>query len=516
VRGAGLALLLAACVHVAPAPEPVDPAAAQRVLQLYAKIGTPLDPSKRGNPTVDLALELEQQGFPFGAAIFQMVTVKGGPTNPGYAKAVEATVRLQQRLHDPMYIPAFLFLKYDPTWESLPAPVLGRVDFLLAVMDFHRGNLTEALELAKNVKPEDPLHAKARYLCGLVLANPRLADGAREEEALVAFREAAAAGEGQEDAEQVRALAMLAIGRVTYGLGRYAESVAAYERAESTSQRTTARFEGAFARFQKSDLNVALAQLQDPEVRARFPEAHALEALIEYFRQDYARAAELAGAMRALYPPAVEETNWLRQQEALVAQVDAELTRVATVEAWRGSTFAQELATYLDQNLAALRSIAKAARNRREENNGNELRFMGSMGQIIELEATLAQAELSHAPARFDRPIKLLRELLGQLPAGTPAWADASFHLADLLWDKALTLDRRHGKPLLLEAVTLLEELLGASSDYLRADEVLYMLGNLNECLDEPLKARSAYDHLLRMKSPLLPDATNGLNRLRP
>jgi tetratricopeptide (TPR) repeat protein len=491
-------------------------------------------------PDLDLALALERRRMPVAAFVYLDSILRSG--GPAQLRAVTALVRLQKTLGDDFLIPNELNKYFDNVrWAVLPEATLTRINVMIAQIDHHRGKLDEALEFVRAVPPTSPLHARALYLEGLLLADPRNPLGAeRFDQALQAFRRVLEhpAPELQEDFERVRALATLGLGRVSYGIGRYADAVRWYDRAEQIPwARAVALFEGAYARFQNDDVAGALDRLNRPEITAGFwPEAPVFEATVHYFE---AQGAGLGKAERSLakldrlhalvapiephitgplddnlnrllepdggLPPALlaelRSNRRLMGVSRLVKQIERERAAVLAVRAWQTSPFARELAGYLDENATLLRKVASQLVKNRLTEMWKAQRGFEDNADIVRFELKTAQAQLaakgsSHSAAAADT----LKKIIPRLEDGSSQKAELLFQLAELYCD--LADERASSKPqeaelYLQEAARMLATVLREYPRYERRDAVLFSAGTLAEQLHDRDSAVARYQQLL-------------------
>lgn len=489
---------------VLPDPMASNPLAEAAVLTAWQADG--------GTPQAEeVARALERRHLPFSAYTFHAAALR-----EGRLEAVEGLVRLQAQLDDRLLIPSVLARHYDAErWASLPASTLGRVRFLLAVHAERRGERDRAVELASAVPPGHPLYAKALYLQALTLTDLRMpGDVERNERALKLFERAyRLVDPGLEDAEATRGLAALALGRVSYGLGRSGDAVkwlAAAELIESAHDDTV--FEGAWAKFQNADHPGALAQVARVD-RARYPEASTLEALILYFdgqdpepalRTLAASAAAVAdipqqleraqgpGATMALTKRYGPFNRMTRSVVALCEQLDRERAAIASVAQWREPGLAAELTGALEPLGQLLtKSAARQVKERVAERYRDQGLFADN-GVIITLEyasdrsQTLAQAEA-------------LKRIIPRLEDGSPQKAELLFRLAEVYrtHSEGLT-ERRESNVYLAEAVRLFDTLRREYRTYARMAEVLFNFGTALESLGTLRRALEAWETLVR------------------
>jgi tetratricopeptide (TPR) repeat protein len=417
------------------------------------------DPGIKAKSEYYLGQSLAKTGLLFTASTYLAEIVRAGPGHPFYLEAVQALLDLQQKLDDPFLIPSVLHNQFREDWGTLPEPARSRMYYLVALMR-HRGlKLEEARQLLDVVKPKSPVYAKAKYLTGVVLSDPRYPGGPQNTKALEAFQAVInLQGEAQEDLQNIRQLALLGVGRIHYGDGRYDQAVASYERVPRFSGHwDQALFENGFARFRKGDYGGALGSLQAlhaPQFESAFqPESWLVKATIYYFSCLYEEAATAMKAFARIYNPMADQMKavvegqgedftgyfamltdpkdqklprqvklWVRNNEriadlmALLARIDAEK---AMLPKKTGSASAS-LGSYLDQNReTVVQTAGKLVRNRLVEATQNIRRF-NQDGALIHFETTLAEKQLLEAAV--DQRKILADQTLYRPPMPGEAW----------------------------------------------------------------------------------------------
>jgi tetratricopeptide (TPR) repeat protein len=409
---------------VLPDPATQDPVVEAELSAAWNRANTTTDPNEREQATTDLARAAERRHLPFVAFIYFDAELRGGPS-PQLFPAIEALVRIQSQLEDAYLIPSELAKYYDAAaWAQLPPDVLARVKLLVAQLNHRRGKLAEALELVRAVPPASAVHARAKYLEGIVLSDPRSTRGPeRFDEAMAAFRSVVehAAPEQQEDFDNLRGLATLGLGRVAYGAGRFADAVHWYAKAEQLERaRPAALFEGAYARFQNDDRAGALKLLNRPELgSAFFPEAVTFEGLIHYLGTTPPTPAELEATQHALAK--------VSRFSALAARVKQRLAQVDP----DGSLGLRDADADAIFATAAARKAEAFEQTRRVGELGGDRRLLSLLEPQGGLPPEIV-AEL-RSRVRLMRVIRLLEQVERERAAvaAVPAWQAS--HLSDEL-----------------------------------------------------------------------------------
>lgn len=401
---------------------------------------TTTEPDLRQKSEYYLASSFQKRGLPSAAFVYFATIVKAGKAHPFYLKSVEGLVNAQDQLDDQYLIPNFLNSNYSDEWATLPVEVLARINYLIAGISWRRGKFDEAREFLMAVPKESTVYAKAQYLLGIVLIDPRFPGGSQTRDAVKAFTTVIEEGNAaQKDLQQTKYLATLGLGRAYYGVGEYQKATQQYESVPRFSKYwDEALFENGFARFQNDDMGGALGSLQAlhaPQFIGAFqPESWILKATVYYFSCLYAEAKSALAAFDELYLPMAEQLkplveveskdpevyfrlidadetnklprpvlNWVRANERMLGvfsvlkEIDQEKKTIDSIQSWKASKLGPDVVGYLDQNRATLVKIAGTfARNRLEEAYRNVKGF-ADQAEIIRFETSKQEKELAEA-----------------------------------------------------------------------------------------------------------------------
>ena len=413
----------------------------ERAAQLFFEVNTSTtDPDLRAKSEYYLASSFQKRGLPAAAFVYYASIMKQGKAHPFYLKSVEGLVNVQDVLEDQYLIPSFLNSAYSEEWATLPAEVLARINYLIAGISLRRGKFEEARDFLNEVPKTSQVYAKAQYMLGVVLNDPRFPGGAQTRDALRAFENVLAEkGANQKDLGHTHDLARLGLGRTYYGVGEYQKATEAYESiARFSKYWDQALFENGFARFQNDDLGGALGSLQAlhaPQFAGAFqPESWILKATTYYFSCLYNESKTALAAFDELYLPMAEQLrpivegedkdvavyfrlvdaddtgklpkpvlNWVRGNErmlgvfSMLKQIDEEKQQIDSIQSWKASKLAPEVISYLDQNRGTLVQVAgQFAKNRLLEAYRNVKGF-ADQAEIIRFETSKAEKELAEA-----------------------------------------------------------------------------------------------------------------------
>ncbi|HEX8698110.1 MAG TPA: tetratricopeptide repeat protein [Myxococcaceae bacterium] len=428
------------------------------------------DAETQGKAEYYLAQAFARKGLPVSAFVTYAAIVKAGPQHPSYLKAIEGLVDMQQQLDEQNLIPSLLNQAYTEEvrdkWVTLPREVLARINYLVGTISHRRGQFEEARSLLEAVPAESRVYAKARYLLGVVLADPRFPG--RPGEADTLDKAAVAAfntvleqkGERQLELTESQHLAMLALGRLHYGRGEYKEASAAYERVPRyTRYWDQALFENGFARFQHEDFGGSLGSLQAlhaPQFAGAFqPESWILKATVYYYSCLFDEVKTTLAAFDETYEPMAKQLEpftredmelipafnlvasenrrlprpvylWLRNNERIrevmrvLDSVDSEKRAVTGNGAWKGSAFAAQTMGALEDVRNTLLQVGGTLARSRLREAADNLRTFSDQAEIIRVQTALDEKDLLQAGV--DQKTLLTRQSLYRPAMPGAAW----------------------------------------------------------------------------------------------
>ncbi|MBN1210200.1 MAG: tetratricopeptide repeat protein [Myxococcaceae bacterium] len=429
------------------------------------------EPEVKGKAEYYLAQTFARKGLPVSAFITYAAIVNAGPQHPSYLKAVEGLVDMQQHLDEQNLIPSLLNQAYTDEvrdrWVTLPKEVLARINYLVGTISHRRGRFEEARSLLEAVPPDSRVYAKARYLLGVVLADPRFPGRPGEAEeldqaAIAAFKAVLARqGERQLELKETRELALLGLGRLRYGRGEYKEATAAYERVPRYSRYwDQALFENGFARFQNEDFGGALGSLQAlhaPQFAGAFqPESWILKSTIYYYSCLFDEVKTTLAAFDEVYGPMARQLEpftgedmelipafnlvsasenrrlprpvylWIRNNERIrevmrvLGHVDEEKRAISGQGAWKGSALATQTMASLEEVRNTLLQVGGTLARSRLREAADNLRAFSDQAEIIRVQTALDEKDLLQAGV--DQKAQLSRQSLYRPAMPGPAW----------------------------------------------------------------------------------------------
>ena len=411
----------------------------------FALANQTADPQAAQKAQYYLAQSFARRRLPVSALLGYADIVNQGPSHPFQLEAVKGLVEQQERLDEQNLAPNVLAQAYTEAakdqWVRLDPQSLARINYLVAGIHQRRAQFEQARALLEAVPADSRVHAKARYLLGVVLADPRFPGRPADKDtldraALAAFQSVVdVRDDKQEDLQRTRQLALLGLGRLHYGRGEYAQASQAYE----TVPRYTpfwdqALFENGFARFQNEDFGGALGSLQAlhaPQFSGAFqPESWILKATVYYFSCLYDESKAALAAFEALYEPMRAQIKpllgedtpptkvfelvyapesgglprpvslWIRSNERIqgvmrtLAQIDAEKRAISGIAAWQSGRLGPETVSALEANRATLLQVGGTLAKSRLQEAADNLRTFGDQTEIIRVQTALDEKDL--------------------------------------------------------------------------------------------------------------------------
>ncbi|PTL85482.1 tol-pal system YbgF family protein [Vitiosangium sp. GDMCC 1.1324] len=414
--------------------------AASRFFELSSNA---VDSDVRARSEYYLAQSLARKGMSVSALISYARIVDTGPKHPFYLQSVEGLVDAQQKLNEQNLVPNILDKAYTPEvedkWAKLPREVLARVHYQVATIRQRRGRFEEARSLLESVPSDSRVYARARYLLGVVLADPHFPGRPTEADtldsaALAAFQGAIDAKGAQIGHDEVKQLAQLGIGRLHYGRHEYPQAIASYEAVPRYARFwDQALFENGFARFQGEDFGGALGSLQAlhaPQFEGAFqPESWILKATVYYYSCLFDEVKTTLAAYEQLYDPMAKQLEpftgedvdllssynlvaaenrrlprpiylWIRDNERIqdvmrtIAEVDAEKRLINEEGMWRATGLVPEVGSSLEEVRGTLMQIGGRFAKSRLQEAAQNLRTFADQAEIIRVQTALDEKDL--------------------------------------------------------------------------------------------------------------------------
>src|SRR5207244_6536730 len=101
-------------------------------------------PDNRFKAEYYLAQSLYKLGLGFSAFFYYGQIIKAGPTHPYYYKAIEGAVAVTDQYRDEVLGPNVLNKAYNDQFGRLPADVLAKINYYIALLGYRGGKYDEA------------------------------------------------------------------------------------------------------------------------------------------------------------------------------------------------------------------------------------------------------------------------------------------------------------------------------------------------------------------------------------
>ena len=250
-------------------------------MALYAVMSEHPELDIRDQAQIYLAETLFKMDLLVPAFSYYEEIFKVGRSNRYYLNAVEGLLKVQKKLHDPLLVPTVLSTNFDGEgFNQLDPDKVAQISYLVGYQSFNQARNSLAREYLEFVPPESLYYGKARYLLGLIEIRNRNSEVAVQhfEEVVSHIPEDSVF----EELRRIRGVALLAMGRTLYGMGKYPESSTAYGSVPRfTEQWFSAMYENAWAFYKQGDYGRALGELHSvtsPYMsKSHIPEAYVIQ-----------------------------------------------------------------------------------------------------------------------------------------------------------------------------------------------------------------------------------------------
>lgn len=267
-----------------------------------------------------LALSLYKLGFFHSALYYDKLIIEQGPNHPYYGKAIESMLEVMDSVGDKAFIPNILDKEYNEAFAKLPPAVIDRINFLVALWSHQQTKVDEAAEFLEFVPKESASYPRARYLVGVQAAEDAVRSGAdkKHEEAAKIFLEVLDLKPTEKapypGLAEVKELATIALARVRYAQGKFAEAAETYDRVPRFARHwRDALFESAYAHFMNDETGKALGKLHTLHAPVAgdqlVPESWLLKAHIYYFACLFEESKAALAYMQKVYPAAGQQVK---------------------------------------------------------------------------------------------------------------------------------------------------------------------------------------------------------------
>ena len=386
----------------------------------------------------------------------------GGRGNRYYLNAVEGLLAVQEALHDPIFVPSLLDNGYDPDgFANLNPAQIAQINYLIGELELRKNILEDAKNFLEYVPPESPSHPKARYLLGVIAVRKNKPEDAMQH--FKAILDLIEADTGSPDLQALRNLALIAAGRVAYGLGRFGEADSYYAQVPRYSDEWfNAMYEDAWAHFraagtgspedQAREYGKALGDLQSVTApffaKRHVPEAYVIQGTTYFVNCQWDRVRRAVDRYKKVYEPmgaglksylegtrpaseyyrdvvaggngrfSIEVAREVRRFKRfldynyMIDHMAWERARIDEVKLWRGGALVQTMTEVIDGERAQLENVVGGWVKRRLRFLHDQLANFQSQINILDFEVTDAERQwleqgkeiLKGRRARLPRP----------------------------------------------------------------------------------------------------------------
>lgn len=386
---------------------------------------------RRDQAEIYLAETLRKTGFLVPAYFYYADLFKAGRSNRYYLNAVDGLLAVQRELHDPLLVPALLDELLDPDgFAQLDPDAIAQINYLVGELSFRRRKNPDARAFLEYVPPESPLYPKARYLLGVLAIRVRDPEGATAHFRAILDRIDEDASD--EELARVRNLALLAMARTFYGLGRYEEASKYYGMVPRLCDAWfTAMYENAWAYFRQEQYGKALGELQSVTApyfsKRHIPEAYVIQGTSYFANCQWDRVRRAVARYKKVYEPMLaglqaylqESRDWpeyyrdvtaggagryaielarevrrarrFKDYHHMVTHMDWERSELGQVTVWRGSQLGDDIAAIIDDHRAGIEAVAGKWSKQRLTDLHKQLANFQNQVNILDFEVTDAE-----------------------------------------------------------------------------------------------------------------------------
>lgn len=306
----------------------------------YAILRFEEDPSLIAESQYGLAASFAKLDLHLAALKYYENIVREGSDHPYFDKGVEGLLDVAHVMRDDLKIPPVIDAMYEDNigaLEKMNPAILQRVHYVIAKNSFNRGNIRDARDFLRTVRPGNPAYPQAQYLLGLIRLGVGRVDNPKPkyEKAFEHFRNARDSISMETKDERHRTLrdmAVLGIARTHYEQAYlHEEGDPKRERGLRTAirlYRLIPRFSGAWAQalFERgwahtvnNEYGKALGSLHSlnaPYFEEEFyPEANILRAIIYYYNCQWDRVNSVLDRTKSTYQPLVDQIQLILNED---------------------------------------------------------------------------------------------------------------------------------------------------------------------------------------------------------
>lgn len=259
-----------------------DKAYADAAFGFYDVLQNDPNPDRRDQAEIYLAESLRKSRLLVPALFYYTDLFKAGRTNRFYLNAVEGLLRVQEDLHDVIWVPNLINEYLDAEgFGQLDPDRIAQINYLIGELSFRQGKNQDAALFLEYVPSESPLRNKALFLRSLLAVRAKAPQNAQV--FLENILKRIEPTDTDDESARIRNLALIALARNAYGMGQYEQATQYYRTIPRFSDAWfTALYENAWAHFRKEEYGKALGEIESVMspyfAKRHVPEAYVLRA----------------------------------------------------------------------------------------------------------------------------------------------------------------------------------------------------------------------------------------------
>ena len=306
----------------------------------YAILRFEEDPSLIAESQYGLAASFAKLGLHLAALKSYEDIVREGSDHPYFDKGVEGLLDVAREMRDDLKTPQVIDGMYEDNisaLEKMSPEILQRVHYVIGKNSFNRGNIRDARDFLRTVKPGNIAYPQAQYLLGLIRLGVGRVDNPKPkyEKAFEHFRNARDSISMETKDERLRTLrdmSVLGIARTHYeqaylleeGDPKREKSLRAAIRLYRLIPRFSeawpqALFERGWAHTVNNEYGKALGSLHSLEApyfqEYFYPEANILRAIIYYYNCQWDRVNDVLETTKGTYQPLVDQLQVILESD---------------------------------------------------------------------------------------------------------------------------------------------------------------------------------------------------------
>jgi len=379
----------------------------------------------RDQAEIYLADSLEKLNMLTPALFYYTDVFKAGKSNRYYLNAVEGLLDIDEKFHDPVFVPNIIGQHLDPqSFGQLGEKRIAQVNYIVGELLFRQGKDKQAQTYLEYVSRSTAYYPKALYLLGLI--DTRLG---QHEQALQRYKMLVdLLGQPTEEQKEIKALAELAVARVAYSLGKYSEASQYFALVPRDSESWfDAMYENAWARFRNEEYGKSLGELQSVAspyfAKRHIPEAYVILGTTYFVNCQWDRVRSAVAEYKKTYDPieqslkayldhkrnndayytdVVASANGLPEELArqirrqkrfkdyyfMLEHMKWESEQIRHFAGWQGTRLPDDLATIVSDHAQQLQQAAGIFAQSRLKNLSLQMQNFSSQIAILDFEVT--------------------------------------------------------------------------------------------------------------------------------